>query len=114
MHQCSLGTSGRKQPNWQAPAVKINAEDRPGAATVLAYSAVLVWPAVHQASPVQPDMGTEAFQLLAAQPKLWKETRRLLRASSRASLPKAQRAHFDLHDASARKFPLEVHAAPSA
>ena len=117
MHQCSLGTSGRKQPNWQAPAVKINAEDRPGAAAVLAYSAALVWPAVHQASPVQPDVRTEAFQWLAAQPKLWKETRRLLQGSNRASLPKAQGpqgAHFDLHDASARKFSLEVHAAPSA
>ena len=114
MHQCSLGTSGRKQPNWQAPAVKINAEDRPGAAAVLAYSAALVWLGVHQAPPVRPDVRTEAFQLLAAQPKLWKETRRLLQGSNRASLPKAQRAHFDLHDASARKFPLEVNAAPSA
>ena len=57
----------------EAPAVKINAEDRQGAAAVLAYSAALVWLGVHQAPSVRPDVRTEAFQLLAAQPKLWKE-----------------------------------------
>ncbi|OLQ15022.1 hypothetical protein AK812_SmicGene784, partial [Symbiodinium microadriaticum] len=67
--QDTTGTSHHRNPTTGTLTGTLT-ETRPNNSTMLRRSKSML--KIAQASPVQPDVRTEAFQWLAAQPKLWK------------------------------------------